>query len=162
MTEPMPPQPADPAAHELSRDQADATIRSKPYIALLVVVAVISVIVSLADPPDPAGAVHAPPARARLPERTAEMVATADPGDRRTDRGARDCASARQRGPHPRRGAVRWRALRAERPAGSDPRGPGHDRVWTGARPGGSADRDRRGVAALTISLAGRDTPPRR
>src|SRR5512142_1862887 len=48
MTEPMPPRPAEPGAQELSSDQADATIRSKRYVALLAVVAVIGVIVSLA------------------------------------------------------------------------------------------------------------------
>ena len=48
MTEPMPPTPADDTAQELSAEQADATIRSKRYVALLVVVAVIGVIVSLA------------------------------------------------------------------------------------------------------------------
>src|SRR5512142_929225 len=47
MTEPMPPRPADDTAQELSAEQADATIRSKRYVALLVVVAVIGVIVSL-------------------------------------------------------------------------------------------------------------------
>jgi chloride channel protein, CIC family len=48
MTEQVPPRPADGTAQELSAEQADATIRSKRYVALLVVVAVIGVIVSLA------------------------------------------------------------------------------------------------------------------
>jgi H+/Cl- antiporter ClcA len=43
-----PPSPADATPAEMSTEQADATIRSKQYVALLVVVAVIGVIVSLA------------------------------------------------------------------------------------------------------------------
>jgi H+/Cl- antiporter ClcA len=48
MTDPMPPTPDGGTPQELSAEQADATIRSRQYIALLVVVAVIGVVVSLA------------------------------------------------------------------------------------------------------------------
>ncbi len=48
MTQPVPPRPAAAGSQELSPEQADATIRSPRYVALLVVVAVIGVIVSLA------------------------------------------------------------------------------------------------------------------
>ena len=48
MTEGVQPAPDDARPEELSAEQADATIRSKQYVALLVVVAVIGVIVSLA------------------------------------------------------------------------------------------------------------------
>ncbi|HTX13227.1 MAG TPA: chloride channel protein [Solirubrobacteraceae bacterium] len=48
MTERPPPAPANDHPQELTSEQADATIRSKRYAVLLVVVAVIGVIVSLA------------------------------------------------------------------------------------------------------------------
>ena len=48
MTEQVQRTPDDARPEELSAEQADATIRSKQYVALLVVVAVIGVIVSLA------------------------------------------------------------------------------------------------------------------
>lgn len=46
MTEPTPTTPDSGGAQELTSEQADATIRSRQYIALLVVVAVIGVVVS--------------------------------------------------------------------------------------------------------------------
>jgi chloride channel protein, CIC family len=48
MTENAQPTPDDGTSEELSAQQADAMIRSRRYVALLVVVAVIGVIVSLA------------------------------------------------------------------------------------------------------------------
>jgi H+/Cl- antiporter ClcA len=48
MTEPTPPTPDGGSPQELSSEQADATIRSKRYVVLLVLVAVIGVVVSLA------------------------------------------------------------------------------------------------------------------
>src|SRR5438067_656320 len=48
MTERAPSTPSEAPPEELSSEQADALIRSKQYIVLLVVVAVIGVIVSLA------------------------------------------------------------------------------------------------------------------
>ncbi|MBS1843422.1 MAG: chloride channel protein, partial [Actinobacteria bacterium] len=48
MTEPVQTAPGRPAGDELTAEQADAMIRSRQYIGLLVVVAIIGVIVSLA------------------------------------------------------------------------------------------------------------------
>jgi H+/Cl- antiporter ClcA len=48
MAKPTPPSPDGGVAHELSAEQADATIRSQQYVVLLIVVSVIGVIVSLA------------------------------------------------------------------------------------------------------------------
>jgi len=48
MAEANTPRPAGGSTAEMSAEQADATIRSKQYVALLVVVAVIGVVVSLA------------------------------------------------------------------------------------------------------------------
>jgi len=48
MTEPTSPSPDGRSSQELSAEQADATIASRQYVGLLVVVAVIGVIVSLA------------------------------------------------------------------------------------------------------------------
>ena len=42
------PAPESGTSAEVSPEQADATIRSTPYVALLVVVAIIGVVVSLA------------------------------------------------------------------------------------------------------------------
>jgi H+/Cl- antiporter ClcA len=48
MTQPVPRGPEPEAAGELSSEQADATIRSRRYVVLLVLVAILGVVVSLA------------------------------------------------------------------------------------------------------------------
>ena len=140
--------PDAPTSQELSSDQADATIRSKQFVGLLVVVAVIGVVVSIAawcflevihqiqqelyvHLPHAVGYQNGPPKWWSLPVLAmgALLVALAItrlPGQRRSHPGP---------GPHNRR-----------------PVGPGHragggsgragdDRLRVGARSGGPADR---------------------
>ena len=137
---------------ELTAEQADATMRSKAFVGLLVVVAVIGVVVSIAawcfleaifqiqqelyvHLPHAVGYQNGPPKWWSLPVLAvgALIVAVAItrlPGD----------------GGHiPAKGLVDRRPLGPRDRAGSGPGGLGDDRLRAGARPGGAADRGGRG-----------------
>ena len=151
---------------ELTAEQADATIRSRPFVGLLVAVAVIGVIVSIAAW-CLLEAIFQIQQELYATSRTRSAIRTArrNGGRCRSSPSARIVALAITRLPgrrraHPREGPVsRWPLGPGHR-AGSAPRRPGDDRLRAGARAGGPPDRARRGTAGATISLARRDTPP--
>ena len=157
----------DATPPELTAEQADATMRSKAFVGLLVVVAVIGVVVSIAawcfleaifqiqqelyvHLPHAVGYQNGPPKWWSLPVLAvgALIVAVAItrlPGD----------------GGHiPAKGLVDRRPLGPGIVPGVRPGGVGDDRLRAGARPGGPADRGGRGSRWATISLPRRDTPP--
>ena len=137
---------------ELSAEQADATIRSKQFVGLLVVVAVIGVVVSIAawcflegifqiqqelyvHLPHAVGYENGPPKWWPLPVLAVGALLVALAITRLPGNGGHIPAEAcRPGGP----------SGRGHR-AGSSPGRSGDDRVRAGARPGGPADRVGRG-----------------
>ena len=158
------PDPAG-APPPLTAEQADATIRSRPYIVLLVLVAdrrrgrlAGRVVLPRARPPDPAGGVHPPAARSRLRGGAPKwwpLIVLPIAGVLVARWRSRGCPAAAATSP-PRGLATGGSRRRRELPgrhAGRDR----DDRPGARARPRGAADRARRrDSAVLSIRLVRR------
>ena len=140
--------PAD--AGSAAQEDPTSTLLSKGFLVLLAIAAVVGVLVSLAAwcfvelIYRIEGALHPPPERPRVPQRSADLVVASDFGDRRVDRRVRDRALARERWTRSRRGPQgRWRPDRPDDRSRRRSGRPCLDRHGSRDRPRGAADRAR-------------------